>query len=55
MAGGFKFMNRIIMLHTLLQSLAKRSGRDPHKYFSHTFYRLCIRIEEELGDEAFRY
>ena len=52
--GGFKFMNRILMLHMMLQGLAKRSGRDPQDIFSRTFYRFCIRIEEELGDEAFR-
>ena len=52
-AGGFKFMNRILMLHTMLQGLAKRSGRGPQAIFSRTCYRLIARIGDELGDEAF--
>ncbi len=53
-AGGFKFMNRIFMLHTMLHSLANRSGRDAKDIrFSRSYYRLCARIGEELGDEAF--
>ena len=51
-AGGFKFMNGILMLHTMVQGLAKRSGRGD--IFSRTCYRLIARIGDELGDEAFR-
>ena len=53
-AGGFKFMNGILMLHTMVQGLAKRSGRDPRDIYSRTCYRLIARIGDELGDEAFR-
>ena len=53
-AGGFKFMNGILMLHVMVQGLAKRSGRDPRDIYSRTCYRLIARIGDELGDEAFR-
>ena len=42
------------MLHMMLQGLEKRSGRDPQDIFSRTYYRLCVRIGDKLGDEAFR-
>ena len=51
-AGGFKFMNRIFILHTMLQSLAKRSGRDPQDLFSHSYYKVCARIGEEFRNNA---
>ena len=51
-AGGFKLINRIFILHTMLQSLAKRSGRDPQDLFSHSYYKVCARIGEEFRNNA---
>ena len=51
-AGGFKLINRIFILHTMLQTLAKRSGRDPQDLFSHSYYKVCARIGEEFRNNA---